>query len=70
MVGPSFAGVATRAETRVPGMTAEEYLRQSILDPNAYIVEGFEPDMAPPNFAEILTDEQVDDLVAFMMTFK
>ena len=49
-------------------MSAEEYLRQSILDPNAYIVEGFEPDMAPPNFAEILSDEQVDDLIAFLMT--
>ena len=70
IVGPSFAGVATRAETRVPGMTAEEYLRQSILDPNAYIVEGFSSDMAPPNFAELLTDEQVDDLVAFLLTLK
>jgi len=70
IVGPSFAGVATRAETRVPGMSAEEYLRQSILDPNAYIVEGFAPDMAPPNFAELLTDEQVDDLVAFLLTLK
>ena len=70
VVGPSFAGVATRAETRVPGMSAEEYLRQSILDPNAHIVEGFSPDMAPPNLVELLTEEQVDDLVAFLMTFK
>ncbi len=70
IVGPSFAGVATRAETRVPGLSAEEYLRQSILDPNAYVVEGFSEDMAPPNFAELLTDEQVDDLVAFLMTLR
>jgi len=70
VVGPSFAGIATRAETRVPSMTTEEYLRQSILDPNAYIVEGFSEDMAPPNFAELLSEEQVDDLVAFLMTLK
>lgn len=70
VVGPSFAGVASRAATRVPGMTAEEYLRQSILDPDAYIVEGFPSGTAPPNFAELLTEEQVDDLVAFLLTFK
>ena len=70
LVGPSFAGIATRAATRVPGMSAEEYIRQSILDPDAYVVEGFQPGMEPPNFAEILTEQQIDDLVAFLMTLK
>ena len=68
-VGPSLAGIATRAATRVPGMTAEEYIRQSIEDPGAYIVEGF-PDVMLPDMAEKLSDQDMEDLIAFLMTLK
>jgi cytochrome c5 len=37
---PGFAGIAERATTRVADLSAEEYLRQSIVDPEAYVVEG------------------------------
>jgi ferredoxin len=70
LVGPSLAGVATRAETRVPGLSAEEYLHQSIVDPNAYVVEGFPKGQMFQNFAEVLTEEQIDSLVAFLLTLK
>jgi Fe-S-cluster-containing hydrogenase component 2 len=70
LVGPSFDGVATRAATRVPGMSAEDYIRQSILDPNAYVVEGFPAGQMLQNFGELLTPEQIDDLVAFLLTLK
>lgn len=70
LVGPSLAGIATRAATRVPGMSAEEYIRQSILEPDAYVVAGFPPGLMVPNLGEILTPEQIDDLVAFLMTLK
>ncbi len=70
LVGPSFAGIATRAATRVPGMTAEEYLYQSITDPDAYVVEGFPSGQMVPNLAEILTEEQIRDLIAFLMTME
>lgn len=70
LVGPSFAGVAARAATRVPGMTAEEYLYQSITNPDAYVVEGFPASQMVPNLAEILTEEQIADLIAFLMTLE
>lgn len=70
IVGPSLAGIATRAASRIPGMSAEEYIRQSILQPNAYVVPGFPSGVMPPNFSEILTPEQIDDLVAFLLTLK
>ena len=38
--GPGFEGIAERASTRVADLSAEEYLRQSIVDPEAYVVEG------------------------------
>jgi hypothetical protein len=69
IVGPSFDGVATAATTRVPGLTADEYLRESIVDPDAFVVHGFDPGVMLQNFNETLTAEQVDNLVAFLLTF-
>ncbi|MCB9133895.1 MAG: hydrogenase iron-sulfur subunit [Anaerolineales bacterium] len=69
LVGPSFAGIGTRAATRIPGMSAKDYLRQSILHPNEYKVPGFENQMLQ-NFGATLTEEQVDDLIAFLLTLK
>lgn len=68
LVGPSLAGVATRAETRVPGMAAQEYLLQSIITPDAYVVEGYLAGQTRPDLAKNLTQQQIDDLVAFLMT--
>lgn len=70
IVGPSQAGLATRAATRVQGETAEEYIRNSILNPDAYIVEGFSPGMMYQNYKTDLTPTQLDDIVAFALTLK
>ncbi|MCP3995963.1 MAG: hydrogenase iron-sulfur subunit, partial [bacterium] len=69
-VGPSFDGIATRAETRVPGLTAAEYLRQSIVEPEAYVVEGFPKGQMFSNYGEVLTPEEIDNLVAFLLTLE
>ena len=42
-----------------------EFVRQSILDPNAEIAKGYQPGIMP-NFKDQLSDEQVNDLVAFL----
>lgn len=70
LVGPSQSDVGARAETAVPGMTAEEYLRQSIVEPNAHIAEGFVEGVMYQNYAQDLSRSQIDDLVAFMLTLK
>jgi ferredoxin len=68
IIGPSFYGIADRAGERISGMTAEEYLRQSIIKPNAYIVPGFPEGQMIQNFGQLLTVEEIDDLIAFLMT--
>ncbi|MEZ5178650.1 MAG: c-type cytochrome [Acidimicrobiales bacterium] len=68
IVGPSLAGVATRAADRVPGLSAEEYLRQSILDPSAYAVEGYRADQMLPIYQDRLSPDEIDGLVAYLMT--
>lgn len=67
VVGPALAGIATRAETRVPGLNASAYIEQSILDPSAYLVEGF-GDLMPKTWGTTLTGEELDALVAFLLT--
>jgi len=68
LVGPSLAGIGERAGTRVAGLDADEYLRRSILDPDAYVVDGFPAGQMFPNYDERLDDQQVEDLIAFLLT--
>ncbi len=66
--GPSLAGVAVVAGQRVRGQSAEAYLRDSIVDPDAHLVEGFGAGLMPSTYGTQLSDEQVADLVAYLMT--
>lgn len=69
IIGPSLAGVATRAKTRVEGQSADEYIQLSILKPADYVVEGYNNVMIT-NFSRELTSEDMNALVAFMLTLK
>jgi hypothetical protein len=68
VVGPGLAGVATRAETRIPGVSAGAYMRQSIVDSRAFIVSGY-PAVMPVSFPN-LTEEDVSDLIAYLRTLQ
>ena len=69
VIGPSMAGIATRATTRVDGYDAETYIERSILVPGDYIVDGFTNTM-PTNFGKELTSEELTGVVAYLMTLK
>ena len=69
IVGPAMAGSATRAETRIEGMSAQDYLIESILDPGAYLVDGFD-NLMPTTWGTSLTGEEMDAIIAFMLTLK
>ncbi len=66
LVGPSVLGLSQRADTRVEGLTAEEYLRQSILLPCEEVVEGFACVM-PENYGERLDTQGLADLIAYLL---
>lgn len=66
-VGPSLAGIAQRAATMDPEMTAEMYITESILDPRAYVVEGYRSEIMPDNYAQLLSDQELKALVEFLM---
>lgn len=70
VVGPSLHSIASVATSRVPGLSAEDYLRQSIMAPDDYIVEGYQPGIMPWTYEQTLTQEQIDQLVAYLMTLE
>jgi cytochrome c len=69
IVGPPLSGVATRAETRVVGLDAAAYIEQSILEPSAYVNDGYQ-DLMPKTFGVVLSGDEVDALVAYLLTLK
>jgi nitric oxide reductase subunit C len=82
IVGPSLAGISTTAAQRIADPSyrgnatdAASYIRESILDPNAFVLQGTTYSSAgkslmPTGFDVALTPEQVDQLVAYLMTLK
>jgi Cytochrome c len=70
VIGPSLAGIGSSAGTRVENETAEEYLKESILTPDAYLVEGFPAGVMPNSYGSQLSPEEVDSLVGFLLTLK
>ena len=66
VVGPSLAGIGEQAATRVPGQSGRDYLRTSIVMPDSYVVEGFDPGRMPSNWADVLTETEIDALVDYL----
>jgi mono/diheme cytochrome c family protein len=70
MVGPSLANVGAEASSRVSGQSGEDYLRQAIVEPNAHLVEGFGQGIMPQGYGNELSEQQLNDLVAFLASLK
>jgi cytochrome c oxidase subunit 2 len=57
--------VGPNLDTVLPGLS-EDAVLESIVDPNAEITDGYQPDVMPGNFGELLSDEQLDALVEYL----
>jgi cytochrome c oxidase subunit 2 len=70
-VGPNLKGLFGKTARFADGTTAtvnEEYLRESIVNPSAKIVEGFRDQM--PTFQGQLSAKQIDALVEYVKSLK
>lgn len=67
LVGPSLAAVGERAGSRIAGLDAASYINQSITNPKAHIVDTFDGPEMPENYAEILSDQQIEALVDYLL---
>lgn len=82
MAGPTMAGLVQRTEQLLasPEYTGQasdvgEYIRESITDPSAYLVPGAMysaggTSFMPNTYHDSITDEQLDQLVAYLMSLK
>jgi nitric oxide reductase subunit C len=83
VICPNLGNIATEAARIVQSpdyhgkaTDAAGYIRESILDPNVYIVPGDVYHSAdgqsvmPKDFGKTLTASQIDDLVAYLLTLK
>lgn len=82
LVGPSLANISETAEQRIKdpayhgkAKDAAGYIRESIVDPNAFVLAG--PtyssggrSLMPTGFDASLKPQQIDELVAYLMTLK
>lgn len=66
-IAPAYDGIAERAATRRPPLTAAAYIYESITNPMAYVVTGFSPAM-PQNFSQQLSERQLGDIIAYLLT--
>jgi cytochrome c oxidase subunit 2 len=67
VVGPSLDGLGLRAGESVPGLDAEAFIRQSILEPEVYIAPGFINGLMPADFAQRIPDKELDILVSYLL---
>jgi len=70
-VGPSWKGIFGKMEAMTAGSPIkvdENYLRESMMDPQAHIVMGFSPAM--PTYQGKLSDKDIDGLIEFIKSLK
>ncbi|MEZ4511063.1 MAG: cytochrome c oxidase subunit II [Chloroflexota bacterium] len=86
LAGPTWQAIIGRQEALADGSSVvidADYIRNSVLDPNAQIVAGFQPNVMPQNLADTIGEiEQnildtqgtevdiINDLIAFMETLQ
>ena len=68
-LGSPLEHVGTLAESRRPGLSATDYIRQSIVDPGAYVVPGYNDNM-PRDLGRDLSPTDLDALVAYLLSLK
>jgi cytochrome c oxidase subunit II len=74
IVGPTWKGLfgsQVTFEGGVPSVTVDEaYLKESITNTNAKIVQGFPASVMPQNFATQLTEKQINDVIEYIKSLK
>jgi cytochrome c oxidase subunit 2 len=73
LVGPTWQGLFGETQQFEDGTSAvadEAYLRNSIINPNAEIVQGYPANVMPQNFSEVLSETQINDIIAFIQSLQ
>ena len=66
-IAPSWTDLVPRAATRRPPMPADAYIYESIVNPGAFVVEGYS-DVMPHDFGTLMTDQELADLLTYILS--
>ena len=69
-IGINLGDIGNRAGNIVNGQSAADYLFTSIVDTDAYLAGGFQDGLMSREYKRLLTPQQIEDLVAYMLTLK
>ncbi len=61
-----LGAIGARCGQRVAGEDCKAYLHQSMVDPNAFVVEGFQPIM--PDMSRTLSEAQIWSMIAYLQS--
>lgn len=67
LVGPSLAELSERAASTVPGLSDTDYVRTSIIEPQAHEGDEQYASQMPSGYGETLSVAQIDALVNFLL---
>ena len=80
VLGPSLDGIGSAAGNRIAGYSAEDYIRESILEPDAYaagtadgLSQDYDGNLMLSTMAGILpalSDEDIDNLVDYLLSLQ
>jgi cytochrome c oxidase subunit II len=66
-VGPDLDNLAADAAKYGKGQSPEDYVRESIVDPEKFVVPGYPGGVMPSTFGTSLTSQQIDALVKYLL---
>lgn len=67
-IGPNLDTAPTADAKADHNTPLAAFVKQSIVDPNAYIAKGYNSGIMPQTFGKQLKPSQIDDLVAFVLS--
>lgn len=75
LIGPNLSNIGAEAGTRIPGYTAEQYIHESIVSPNAFVAPkcpfgSCTPGSMPATLAQTLTPEEIQTMVDYLLTLQ
>jgi mono/diheme cytochrome c family protein len=70
IVGPSLHHIAARADVRVAGMDGATYLYNAIINPDGVIPSMGKAGIMPRTYAQTFEPQQINDMVAYLLTLK
>ena len=71
LLGPGLANTAERVATYTSEASLDAYLHMSIVNPLAFIAPAEPPypaNIMPSNYAEIFTEAEISDLIAYILS--